>query len=167
MKRPLQVLALVGALLPLAGVNLMIAHQEKSFAAAESVFLELGASDPRSLMQGDYMALRFRLPPDIVRLISVRHQTRGTLVIQVGPDRVGKVVREYRGEELAPDERLLRIGKHRGELHTRGMSFFLQEGTAKEYAGAAYAEFKLAADGRCMIVGLRDRERRALPAAAD
>ena len=42
-------------------INWQIWSKERHLAEGEVVFLELAPVDPRSLMQGDYMALRFAL----------------------------------------------------------------------------------------------------------
>ena len=49
----------------LAVVNVAIWQKEVLIAEGRPVFVELAPADPRSLMQGDYMRLNFRLPEDI------------------------------------------------------------------------------------------------------
>ena len=47
--------------LVLIAVNLSIVAKERIKTGGEPIFLELAPVDPRSLMQGDYMALRFAI----------------------------------------------------------------------------------------------------------
>ena len=47
----------------LAVANAGIWQKETLIAEGKPIFVELGPVDPRSLMQGDYMRLAFRLPP--------------------------------------------------------------------------------------------------------
>ena len=54
-------IALVSLVIILGLVNWSIATKERHLAEARIVYLALAPVDPRSLMQGDYMALRFRL----------------------------------------------------------------------------------------------------------
>src|SRR5690606_17741733 len=63
-------LTLVAGLLVLGVVNYAIHGKERVIRNGEVVFLELAPVDPRSLMQGDYMALRFQLAADIEAALS-------------------------------------------------------------------------------------------------
>ena len=54
-------LILLCAPLILAVVNLAIWQNERLIKQGETLLLELAPVDPRSLMQGDYMALRFAM----------------------------------------------------------------------------------------------------------
>src|SRR5437899_10641738 len=53
----------------LALVNFSIRGKERQLAGGTVVYLELAPVDPRSLMQGDYMALRFRMANDALPAI--------------------------------------------------------------------------------------------------
>ena len=48
-------------MLPVANVGIW--QKEQLIAHGQPVFVELAPVDPRSLMQGDYMRLEFRVPP--------------------------------------------------------------------------------------------------------
>src|SRR5690606_9942359 len=60
-----RIVTLVAGLLVLGAVNYAIYAKERVIRDGDVVFLELAPVDPRSLMQGDYMALRFRLADQI------------------------------------------------------------------------------------------------------
>ena len=60
-----RVLIVLGALIVLASLNVSILGKERLKRDGQVTYLELAPRDPRSLMQGDYMALRFRLAQDI------------------------------------------------------------------------------------------------------
>lgn len=76
-----RVLTLVGALLVLGGVDYSIYGKERVIRDGETVYLELAPVDPRSLMQGDYMALRFRLAGRIAEW----RQTEGRARLRTAP----------------------------------------------------------------------------------
>ena len=57
-------IVLIAGLLILAGVTAAISSKEQLLVTGRVVFLELAPVDPRSLMQGDYMALRFKAAND-------------------------------------------------------------------------------------------------------
>ena len=56
----------------LAVANAGIWQKETLIANGRPIYIELAPVDPRSLMQGDYMALAFPLPEDLRRNSLVR-----------------------------------------------------------------------------------------------
>src|SRR5690554_8020869 len=56
-----RIIVVAALVLILALVNWSIWSKERHLAEGEVLFLELAPVDPRSLLQGDYMALRFAL----------------------------------------------------------------------------------------------------------
>lgn len=60
-----KIIALVALIAVLGIVNASIIDKEKHLAEGQVVYLELAPVDPRSLMQGDYMALNFRVAQQV------------------------------------------------------------------------------------------------------
>ena len=68
-------------LLPVGGyLNLGILSKESLKANGETILLELAPRDPRSLLQGDYMALNYRLHNELNRKKEPRSH-RGTVLV--------------------------------------------------------------------------------------
>jgi uncharacterized membrane-anchored protein len=137
--------------------NAMIASKEAAIRTGETIYLELAPVDPRSLMQGDYMALDYQLERD-VEAQTREHgggDRRGKLVVKA--DRgAARFVRFYHGEQLSPGEHLLRYRRDRhGRIQIGANAFFFQEGHADHYAGAKYGEYKVAPTGEAILVALR------------
>lgn len=152
-----RVLISLGLLTVLIGVNLSIYSKERIKHTGVTVFLELAPVDPRSLMQGDYMALRFKLEDEIfARRDAFEHFDRAP--IELDARRVATL-------SLAPAPNPLRI---RYRIQNGGVwlgtnAYFFEEGTAARYADARYGEFKLEEhSGEAVLVGLRDAELRPL-----
>ena len=140
----------------LGALNVMIYQKEMTLREGKVVLLELAPVDPRSLMQGDYMVLRYKLARE-VRADSLPHD--GRLVLSLD----GTGVATYRrlhapGEPLGPDEQLLRYRRRGNDLRLGAESFFFQEGHAKHYSGAKYGELRVAASGESVLAGLRDKD---------
>lgn len=145
-----RILTLVAGLLVLGVVNYAIHGKERVIRNGEVVFLELAPVDPRSLMQGDYMALRFQLAADIEAALS-----RGALDART------------RSVPLDVDERrIATLGAGPGpriafRLRSDGVwlgtnAYFFTEGTAARYTNARYGEFRLdPQSGEAVLVGLR------------
>jgi uncharacterized membrane-anchored protein len=169
-----RVLIVLGALLIFGGVNYSIAHKENIRRAGEVIYLDLAPVDPRSLMQGDYMTLRFALAAQIERSLEIvdprlrNEPARGQMNVRDG---------EVRTADIALDEKKVatfvnapaagsmkiryRIRGYRVWLGTN--AFFFEEGRAAQYAKARYGEFRLdRASGEAVLVGLRDEKLNAL-----
>ena len=56
---------LIVALLTIVLVNGLIIQKERLISHGQTIFLELAPVDPRSLIQGDYMRLRYALAQDV------------------------------------------------------------------------------------------------------
>ena len=143
----------------MAIVNYSIYHKEQVLANGRVVLLELAPVDPRSLMQGDYMALRFRMANDALPAIKGSASVSdGRIVALLDERSIAAFRRLEDGATLAGREVLLRYRVRNGELKFATNAFFFQEGTAKRYEGARYGEFRVAPDGELLLTGLRGAE---------
>lgn len=141
------------ALAILALVNYSIFQKEQLISVGEPLFVEIGPRDPRSLIQGDYMALRYRL---VEGLTTDNLPPRGKLVVQRNAQGIVDFVRLDDGTTpLAADERRLNYYKSGGDINVGADSFFFEEGQAEAYATARYGELRATPDGGSVLVGLR------------
>jgi uncharacterized membrane-anchored protein len=167
--RMLPALALVGLTVGLVvGPSI---QKQRILASGQTVLLPLAPVDPRSLMQGDYMQLRYELELEIERAFGQpfdelhdlpRH---GELVIAVDDEGVGHFVRIDDGTPLQERERLLeyRLREDWGQnLRVGAETFLFEEGTAALYEGARFGELVVSADGEAILVGLRDANQQPL-----
>jgi uncharacterized membrane-anchored protein len=146
-------IALIAGLLIVAAIDYVIAQRESLVANGKVVLLELAPVDPRSLMQGDYMALRFRLAND---LGSGRDAKDGRIVVALDERGVGKFKRFEDATPLAPGEVLVRYRVRNGQAKLATNAFFFQEGHAKYYQVARYGEFRASPDGEVILTAMRD-----------
>jgi uncharacterized membrane-anchored protein len=144
----------IGAVFALGLLSYAVWQKESTLAKGETVYLKLAPLDPRSLMQGDYMVLRYELGREIRgRAPDV---AGGRAIIRIDEDRVAGFERLDDGSTLGPDERYLLFKNRRGPKF--GIeSFFFQEGRAKEFENAEYAEIRLSPNGGAMLVDLVER----------
>jgi uncharacterized membrane-anchored protein len=154
-----RILTVLGTVLVLGAVNASIAGKERIIRGGEVVYLDLAPVDPRSLMQGDYLALRFRLADAI-------EAARSIGIIDARARRVALTVDDRRVATLDPNASApLQIGFriHNGSVWLGTNAYFFTEGTASRYARAHYGEFRLDRDsGEAVLVGLRDESLNAL-----
>ena len=134
--------------------NAMIVQKEMLLKNGKSIFLGLAPRDPRSLMQGDYMILRY----DIIRKIPDKERERnGYIVLELTTKNIAKFKRLYKAKlPLAKNEILLAYRYRNRRVRLGAESFFFQEGHAKLYNKARYGELKVTSSGASVLVGLRD-----------
>lgn len=160
-----RVLMVAAGVLALTVVNWSISAREALLRDGRVVLLELAPVDPRSLMQGDYMALRFKVADDAFGRGAPDARPDGHLVVKTDADAVATFVRIDDATPLAADEVRLRYRWRAGKPKFATNAYFFEEGTAKAYAGARYGEFRVAPDGESILTGLRDAARQSLGAA--
>lgn len=153
MKLRLTILWLV-AVVGLLFVNYSIYGKEELIRNGQPILFELAPVDPRSLIQGDYMALRYKMGADLESREDL--PVRGKLVINVADNGVATFVRLDDGAPLAAGERVINYYKHGWQMDLGATSYFFQEGTAEAYANAKYGELRVDEGGTSILIGLRD-----------
>lgn len=153
-----QVLALVVGILILCAVNVTIAQREQLLREGRVVLLELAPVDPRSLMQGDYMALRFQIATAAEAQAHAKDGVNedGFLLASVDQHGVAQFKQHLsQGEQVGADDILLRyrVRNHVAKFATN--AYFFQEGKAELYSKARYGEFRVASNGEMLLTGLR------------
>lgn len=136
---------IAAVLLVLGAVNFSIAAKERIRTDGELILLELEPVDPRSLMQGDYMALRFSLAG------AISSEASGSAPLLVDARRVATL----NPDADAPGLRI-RYRARNGRVWLGTNAYFFEEGTADRFAGARYGEFRLdRGSGEAVLTGLR------------
>ena len=134
-----------GMLLILLFVNGKIVWHEREIANGQTVLLRLLPRDPRSLLQGDYMRLRYeiadRFRPEL---------DGGRIYLRPGPDGVAENPVDASTVGAIP----LKYRLHNGQVVFDIESFFFQEGR--------YVELRVNSRGTPHIVRLRDESLEAL-----
>jgi len=160
-----RLLILLGALLVLGALNYAIYGKEHIKSNGEIVYLKLAPVDPRSLMQGDYMALRFALVRELEQSLdfnadkSAQAPREGEVRwanVTLAADHVASL-----SSAETPLKLRYRIRNSQVWLGTN--AFFFQEGEAQRFSTARYGEFRVdRRSGEAVLVGLRDEALKAL-----
>ncbi|MFM5422061.1 GDYXXLXY domain-containing protein [Aeromonas veronii] len=153
-----QLALLLSGLAILAGINASVWRYEHAMSRGEVVLLRLAPVDPRSLMQGDYMRLNYEIARELTSRDAQTTQNKGnnTLVIRLDAHQVATLVADGKPDRLASDERLLQVHQSERQWQIGPDAYFFEEGTGEQYEAARYGEFRLQADGKTLLVGLRD-----------
>jgi uncharacterized membrane-anchored protein/uncharacterized membrane protein len=156
-----RLLIAVLVLLQLSAMSLQIGKSEYLLANGQLIKLQLIPLDPRSIMQGDYVRLRYAISePQLPTELKQSSIFNKKAVIVLAPnDSTG--VYEYRrvytnGEKLGTNE--IRINGTIGGFNTVDYgieTYFVPEGTGHDYErNARYAEVKVSAGGDAILVRL-------------
>lgn len=160
MKVARMLLIVAGLALVLVVANQNIRKHQEVVESGTRILLELRPVDPRSLIQGDYMFLRyaesvFPSPDALANL-----PRKGTFVLLLDGNDVGIYARMDDGSPLASNEVRLQF-KHRtkwGEVSIGAETFNFEEGQAEIYADAKYGVLRVDDSGKSVLVGLADEQ---------
>lgn len=164
-----------GLALILLVVNTGIYQREQILATGQRVVLALAPVDPRSLMQGDYMALRFAAANEIKTMLA---QAPAALAQEIEDQQGGYLL-------LTPDERgvyqlsslAAKVGTQPNapstvplEFRLRGNTvrivtdaWFFPEGEASRFEQARYGNFRVDSKGRGLLTQMLDEQLKPLP----
>ena len=142
------------ALLSLLTINFLSYQKEELTSKGRVVFLDLAPVDPRSLIQGDYMRLRYAISEQIDGL---NPSQGGLAVVRIDSKNIAHFVRIYDSKTpLKADEILLIFRFDSSGVQVGPDSFFFQEGHAEYYEDARYGEVRVSDSGEVLLIGLRD-----------
>jgi uncharacterized membrane-anchored protein len=130
-----------------------IVTKELVLRDGRQIYVQLAPVDPRSLMQGDFMALRFVLPPVPEALKSETALVGMATIDGRGLARITRIA--ALSAKPAGNERQIML-TYKGRWTIATDAFFFKEGTGKRYEAARYGIFKLAEDGSAVLTGLAD-----------
>jgi uncharacterized membrane-anchored protein len=147
----------------------LIAKNEWHLHHSKSIFIELKPVDPRSILQGDYMALAYELNLQTPKPLAEKenetlnqrifnHSSIHTKVILDSHNKVIRTILEP--NNLSAEQSLiLKNPENRLQaLYPASRSFLFAEGLAQCYQKAKYAEFKINPKGEAILFDLRGEQ---------
>jgi len=146
---------------------------ERILAHGQPVLVKLAPVDPRSLMQGDYMTLRYELDDEIRSAFPLTYHYstwRDHKEAREAPfpsyaylsldDANRTATLHSTGAALAPLPEGATLAlklRHKGRWPKIGLdAFFFQEGHGKIYEAAKWAELRVAPNGKALLLNLRN-----------
>ncbi|THH40062.1 GDYXXLXY domain-containing protein [Neolewinella litorea] len=163
MRKRDRILLLLATVAVLAYLGWFIVDKERILREGELVLFELAPVDPRSLLQGDYLALRYSIGDE---LALEELPVRGYLVFARDSSGVARLLRvQNEMEPRAAGEGILQFRRRRAGAVERGTirigaeSYFFEEGTGDRFARARYGGLRIDDRGRAVLVGVWDAAR--------
>ena len=171
MKRARWMIALAGLVVVLALANWHIVQKRAVIADGQVLLLELRPADPRSLLQGDYMALALADAAMPSATVIEELPYRGTVILALDESRVGRYARLDDGSPLQGGELRVQYRRHEDwgghRLDYGAQSFFFESGDAERYERARYAMLRVADDGSTVMTDLAGEDRVAIKPSVD
>jgi uncharacterized membrane-anchored protein len=166
------------AALAIVYVNLNAWQSQQIKLHGEILFLELAPVDPLSLVQGQYMRLRFGIEKRYDSTqegyqIIQNNRGNGLAIINLDSRRIGTLTgllapNLWQQQPHGSDTLLLQVHVQDTEpdgsyvIRIQQNSFLFQENTEDRYAQAKYGMFRVQEDGRYVLVDLADEQLRPL-----
>lgn len=164
MSKTKHIIILINLLLLLGYFNWSITAKEKTLSAGKRVLLELKPVDPRSLMQGDYMSLAYKIN-DLPSHATITK--RGYCIVKLGAHGVAQKLRfQDELKPLAPGETAIKYffsgNSYFADIHLGAESYFFEEGQGKRFEAAKYGALKVDEAGNSVLEGLYNEHYRLI-----
>ena len=155
MKGYKKIIFILNLLLFFAVFNWMVAEKEETIKSGTLVLLDLYPLDPRSLMQGDYMRLRYEMTRSWNR--EKDFASRGYCIVKQGENNIASYERlQSNNTNLAEGEVAIKYYGSSRTIKIGAESFLFEEGQASTYDRAKYGGLRVAENGSAVLVGLYD-----------
>lgn len=144
----------------------LVAKNEWHLHHSKSIFIELRPVDPRSILQGDYMALAYELNLQSLKALAgsesealdqvvFNHSSVPAKVILDSQNRVVRTILDINNSFVGQSLILKNPENRLQALYPASRSFLFAEGLAQCYQKAKYAEFKVNTKGEAILFDLR------------
>lgn len=160
MKKYKIIIIFINLIIILVLFNNSVIEKERILKNGKLILLELAPKDPRSLIQGDYMDLRYKISTGIK---TDNISKRGYCVLKI--DSLGVADRVRLQNNIIPknsNESLIEYTSNSFNINIGAESYFFEEGQQKKYEKAKYGAVKIDEKGNSILIGLYDINRKKI-----
>ncbi len=144
-------------------INLAIVRSEAQLRNGQAFYLELAPVDPRSLLQGDYMALNYAIANQLLDQWS--EQMAHAAWVELRLDERQVAIEPELSASLpapSPDHVVLRVRKDGRRVLLATDGYFFEEGQGQRYEAARYGLFRSDGVDKALLAELVDENLQAL-----
>ncbi|MDR0229556.1 MAG: GDYXXLXY domain-containing protein [Flavobacteriaceae bacterium] len=144
----------------------VVNDKETTILKGKLVYLELAPIDPRSLIQGDYMALNYAIQGNRwqfdsgTEIDSINLPSRGYVLLAIDQNNIGTFVdrKETINVVGANQLKIKYFNGTKWSYNIGAESYFFQEGEGKKYEKAKYGGLRVDDKGNSVLIGLFDEK---------
>lgn len=154
-----KLIAVGTALLALGLINLAIVRSQTVLREGPVFYLELAPVDPRSLLQGDYMALNYKIANDLRSSWPEDLDHAAWVRLTVDQRRVaGSPELSAERPQAAADQVVLRVRRDGWRVIIATDGYFFEEGQGQRYEAARYGRFHSDGVDKALLSALVDED---------
>ncbi len=144
---------ITGLIVLLVYFNWSVFQKEQVLKNGTFVLMKLAPVDPRSLIQGDYMDLRYE---NANFGEDEEIQSEGLMVLQLDSNHIGtRLIRQENFSSYLPETISIKYKKAKyGPVHIGAESYFFEEGQADLFSKARYGGLMVDQSGNAILIGL-------------
>ena len=156
MKKYKWILLIVNLMVLLVYFNWSVFQKEAIGKEGKLFFLELIQSNGKSLMQGDYMRLQYKVQDSLKKALWPAH---GMVIVQVDTNSIIQTVSlQDNTIPTKETEYAIEFNRTKFQLSIGAEAFFIQEGYHKKYEAAKYAGIRVDEKGHSLLIGLYNEQ---------
>lgn len=155
--------AVATAAISLALINLAIIRSEAQLRDGRVFYLELAPVDPRSLLQGDYMALNYAIANELRGLWTDEMAHAAWVKLRLNEQQIAtEPVLSASLPAPSPEHVVLRVRKEGWRVVLATDGYFFEEGQGQRYEPARYGLFRSDGVDKALLAELVDDNRQVL-----
>ncbi len=161
-------LAAATVFIAIVAINVNINKKQELIENGEVLLFKLAPVDPRSIMQGDYMRLRFDLANDIRERHLLKNNGKktsnhhGFAVVEKGENKIVTFVELFHNQVLEQNQFMVPYKMRRYQVVFTTNAFYFQEGKASHFQKARYGQFRMSNSGEMLLVNMIDEKFKVL-----
>lgn len=157
--KPLRISLILATTLCIAWLfTSQIISLNKVRAEGRTIYLDLQPVDPRALMLGDYMQLRYteERVPEGMEIDDL--PPKGNFIMSVDENQLARFSHLASQKSPGPNEVKFNYTRTDSRLSFGAPRYYFESGTAETYESARYGVFKVSLTGKAILVGLADED---------
>jgi uncharacterized membrane-anchored protein len=161
-------LAAATVFVAIVAINININKKQDIIENGEVLLFELAPVDPRSIMQGDYMRLRFDLAGKIQEKIRIKNKNntiqiqQGFAIVEKGENQIVSFVDLYDEQTIKANQFKIPFKIRKYQIIFTTNAFYFQEGKASHFQKAKYGQFRMSDSGEMLLADMVDKDFKVL-----
>jgi len=157
-------LAALTVMVAIVAINININKKQDLIENGDALLFKLAPVDPRSLIQGDYMRLRFEMAASILEKLRVKNHKntipvhQGFVVIKKTENNVATFVDFFHEQTLTQNQYKIPYKFRNYQVIFTTNAFYFQEGKASHFQKSRFGLFRISDNAEMLLVNMVDEK---------